>query len=206
LPLVTDFHLSSLAFRLLGQSFGRMLNRVDDVLIARAAAEIAVNSVADLIFRRLWIPYQQLVRGENHSRSAKTALKTVAFPKRLLNRMEFLSLGQALDGQNIGAVRLDRKDRARLDRRVVEHDRARPADTGLAADVGARQPDDVPQKMDQQQPRFHFAGLFGAIDPDRNLLFRNCVHLARPYLNDKAAIKFFVLLHRAVLDDISIAK
>jgi hypothetical protein len=183
-----------------------MLNRVDDVLIARAAAEVAVNSMADLIFRGLRIPYQQLVRSEDHPRSAKAALEPVTFPKGLLNRMEFLSLSQPFDGQNIGAVRLDRKDRARLDRRVVEHDRACSANAGFAADVGSRQPDGISKKMHQQQPRFHFAGLFGAVDPDRNLLFRNCVHLERPYLNGKAAIKFFVLLHRAVLDDISIAK
>src|SRR5262245_36875387 len=162
------------------------------MLIAGATAEVAVESVADLLFRRLRIPHQQLMRGENHSRSAETALQPVTLPKSLLERMELFLLGQTFDCQNISALRLHRKHRARLHRCVVEHHCAGSADAGFAADVSARQPGYIPQKMHQQQPWLHFAGILDTVDPDRNFLLGNGVHIPRPYLNDTSAIKFLV--------------
>jgi hypothetical protein len=173
----------------------RVLDRVDDVLIAGTAAEISVKSVADFILGGLRVPHQQLVCGKNHSRSAETALQPVTFPKGLLNRMEFLPLRQTFDGQHIGAISLDRKDRAGLDGGVVEHHRARPADAGLAAYVGARQPDHIPKKMNQEQPRLHFLDMIDAVDPDRNFFLPRPVHLLRPYLNGLSTIKFFLACH-----------
>ena len=170
----------------------RVLDRVDDVLITGTAAEISVKSVADFILGGLRVPHQQLVRDKNHSRSAETALQPVTFPKGLLNRMEFLPLRQTFDGQHIGAISLDRKDRAGLNGGVVEHHRARPADAGLAAYVGARQPDHIPKKMRQQQPRLHLAGMLDPVDPDGNLFLPSRIHLLGSYLNGSSAIKFFV--------------
>jgi hypothetical protein len=90
--------------------------------------------------------------------------------------MEFLSLCQTFDGQNIGAIGLDRKHRAGFHRSLIKHHRARPADTGFAADVSARQSDDIPQKMNQQKPRLDLAAMLDTVDPDRNLLFPSRVH------------------------------
>src|SRR5215813_1557442 len=97
----------------------RVLDRLDDVLIAGATAEVAVESVADLFFRRLRIPHQQLMRGENHSRSAETALQPVTFPKGLLERMERFLLGPTFDCQNLTPVGLTRQNGAGLDGGVV---------------------------------------------------------------------------------------
>jgi hypothetical protein len=129
--------------------FCRILDRVHNVLIARAATEISVKRVANFILRWLRITHEQLMRSENHSRSAETALKPVTFPKGLLNRMELLSLRQTFDRQNISAIRLHRKHRAGLHRGIVKHDRACPADTGFATDVGTRQPYEIANKMNQ---------------------------------------------------------
>lgn len=90
----------------------RVLDRIDDVLIARAAAQVAVKGVADFILCRLRGPHQKLVRSENHSRSAEAALQPVTFPKGFLEGVEFLPFRQTFDGQNISAIRLHRKHRA----------------------------------------------------------------------------------------------
>src|SRR5215470_11019084 len=97
----------------------RVLNRVDDVLITSTAAEVTVESVADLFFRRLRIPHQQLMRGENHSRSTETALQPVTLPKSLLEGVQLFFLSQSFNCQDLTAVGLNRKNGARFDGGVV---------------------------------------------------------------------------------------
>jgi hypothetical protein len=86
------------------------------MLIARAAAEVAVEGMTNLGLRGLGVAQQKLVRGKNHPGRAKAALQAVALPKRFLERVEFFPLSQPFDGKNVGAIGLDRKDRAGLDR------------------------------------------------------------------------------------------
>ncbi len=64
--------------------------------------------------------------------------------------MESFTLSQAFDGQNISAISLDRKHGAGLHCRIVDHHRARAANTGLAADVSAGEAKDVTKKMDEE--------------------------------------------------------
>src|SRR5262249_37973175 len=116
----------------------RVLDRVDDVLIAGATAEVAVESVPDLFFRRLRIPHQQLMRGENHPRSAETALQPVTFPKGLLERMELFFLSQPFNCQNLTPVGLNRKNGAGLNGGVVLHNFAPPPHAGVAPDGRTR--------------------------------------------------------------------
>jgi hypothetical protein len=146
------------------------------VLIASAAAEIPVKGVADLLLGRFWVAQQQLVCGEDHSRGAKTALKPVTLPKGFLNRMECIPLSQTFDRQDITAIRLHRKHRTGLDRAVIQHNRARAANAGFTANVSAREPDRIPKKMNQQQPRFHFAGMLDPVYTERNFPSWERVH------------------------------
>src|SRR5215831_12937350 len=53
----------------------RVLHRLDDVLVARAAAEIARHPIADLLFRRIRILLEQPVRARDHARRAVAALQ-----------------------------------------------------------------------------------------------------------------------------------
>src|SRR5271154_7088811 len=55
----------------------RVLNRFHDVLIARAAAEIARHPVTYLLLRRVWILLQQPVGAGDHARRAEAALQPV---------------------------------------------------------------------------------------------------------------------------------
>ena len=60
---------------------GRVLDRLDDVLVAGASAEIALQHMANLGLRRLGVTAQQIDRGHDHPRRAITALATVLFQK-----------------------------------------------------------------------------------------------------------------------------
>src|SRR2546426_5471932 len=66
---------------------GRGLDRGDDVLIARAAAQISLERVADLGLGRLGLRREQISRRHDHAGSAKAALQPVLLPKRLLQRV-----------------------------------------------------------------------------------------------------------------------
>ena len=92
---------------------------------------------------------QQLACGENHPRSAKTALQRMLVPEGLLQRIEIAILRQALDRKHLAPLRLHREHRAALHRHAVEHHGARSADRSLATDVRAGQSGHLAQVVDQ---------------------------------------------------------
>ena len=58
-----------------GLQFRRgVLNRLDDVHVARAAAQVAGDRTPDLCLRRRWITGQQRLAAEKHARRAEAAL------------------------------------------------------------------------------------------------------------------------------------
>src|SRR5713101_10001004 len=64
------------------------LHRLDNVLVAGAAAEIAGERAADLGLAGAGIVTKQLDRRQDHPRRAITALQPVLFPEAFLNRLE----------------------------------------------------------------------------------------------------------------------
>jgi hypothetical protein len=73
-------------------------DRVDDVLIASAPAEIALEPGADSFLGRLWLTPKQFQRAHDHARGAESALQGVMLAKRGLQRMLGITwLAQALD-------------------------------------------------------------------------------------------------------------
>src|SRR5712692_4028675 len=108
---------------------------VDDVLIARAAAQVAVESVPDLFLGGLWIALEQLPGGHDHARRAETALQGMLVPESLLDGMQMAIGGEALDGQHLAAVGLDGEHGAGLYSVAVERHGAGPANGSLAPDV-----------------------------------------------------------------------
>src|SRR5206468_5072777 len=89
-----------------GHFLRRILNRVDDVRITGAAAQVAFQCVRDLFARWLWIALEQLRAGQDHAGSAIAALQAVALPKTLLHGMQLAILGQTFNGGDLRAVRL----------------------------------------------------------------------------------------------------
>ncbi len=76
---------------------------------------------------------------------------------------------QALDGGDLGAVRLDGQHEAGTDRRAVEEDGAGAAHAVLAPDVGAGESEPAAQEVRKQQARRHLRGVLATVDPHADL-------------------------------------
>src|SRR3990172_11417377 len=75
-----------------------MLNRTNDVLVPRAAAQVAFEPVADATLREVTAVFDQLDGGHDHAGCAEPALEAVHLAERLLHRMQSAVAGQSLDG------------------------------------------------------------------------------------------------------------
>src|SRR5215469_5251848 len=128
-------------------------DRVHDVLIASAPAEITLEPGTDAFLRRLRFPPEQFQRAHDHSRGAKTALQGVMLAKRGLQRMLGITwLAQALDRIDRCSVRLNGQDRARLHGAAVEMHSARAALRRVATDMRTGDAEVVTQKVHEQLP------------------------------------------------------
>src|ERR1051325_4194467 len=98
LPLsVSGLVIVGVAMALRSPCLGGGFHRVDDVLIASAAADVSFDPVAVFFFGRVGIALQDLLRCHDHSRSAEAALKTMLVPESFLHLVQ-LSVGcQAFD-------------------------------------------------------------------------------------------------------------
>ena len=93
----------------------------------------------------------QIDRGHDHAGRAEAALQAVMLAERFLHRMQRRAVGgQALDGPDLVAVGHDRQRGAGFHRLAVEMHDAGAALRGVAADMGARQPQIFAQKLDQK--------------------------------------------------------
>src|SRR5512135_1245953 len=147
---------------------GRVLHRLDDVHVARAAAQVAGDGVADLVLGRLLVAPQQGVAGEHHAGRAETALQAVLLHEPLLDRIELRVLFQPFDGHHLAAVGLHRQHRAALHRLAVEQHGAGAAVAGVAPDVGARHAERFTNEVHQQQAGFDFGRARRAVHGHRD--------------------------------------
>src|SRR5919109_1713592 len=119
----------------------RLVDGLDDVLVAGAAADVALEPVPDLgLGQPVAVRTEELDAGHDHPRRAEAALERVALPEGLLERMQLAVPRQALDRRDLAAVGLDREHGARLHREPVEVDRAGAAEGRVAADLRPGQP------------------------------------------------------------------
>ena len=115
------------------------MNGLHNVLIPRATAKVTGKGIADLCFAWRWVSRQKLMRTHDHSWRAVTALEAVFFPEAFLKRMKPPILRHTFDRDDVCAVCLNRKYRARLYREPIGQDRTCATNTGFAANVGAGQ-------------------------------------------------------------------
>ena len=148
-----------------------VLDCVHDVLVARAAAKVALQSVTDFPFGGIWILVEQVARSHDHSGRAEAALKAMLLPKTLLNRMQVSVLCQALDRGDLPSVGLHREERARLDCLSVHKHRTGAADAGLAADMGSCEAQILAQVMHEKKARLDGAFPFLAVYSNANVAF-----------------------------------
>ena len=89
--------------------------------------------------------------GHDHARRAKAALQAMMLAEGLLHRMQRRAIGgQPLDGLDLMTVGHHRKRRAGLHRLAVQVHDAGAALRGVAADMGACQPQVFAQELDQK--------------------------------------------------------
>ena len=123
----------------------------DDVLVAGAPAQVALDPFADLGLARVRVLAEQVDRRHDHAGRAEAALQRVALVERLLHRVQrAVRRGEALDRGHLAAVGLHREHRAALHAHAVEQDRAGAAVAGVAADDGADLAERVAQMVDEQ--------------------------------------------------------
>src|SRR5205823_783310 len=90
----------------------RLLHRADDLVVARAAAEVARQPEADAVLVRARLRIEQRLRRDDEARRADAALERCLFQERLLEGMKPVGIPNALDRQDLGALRLDAEDAA----------------------------------------------------------------------------------------------
>src|SRR5213083_1947655 len=140
------------------------------IVVAGTAAEVALDRVAYLGIARRGVAGEEVDGGDHQARGAEAALERVFARECALDRMELAVLGEAFDGHDLGAVGLDREDRAGLRRAAVDEDGAGAALTGVAADVCAGEPKRVAEELDEKLTRFDVLGPLRPVDRDRDRL------------------------------------
>src|SRR5712691_8336103 len=157
------------SFPFLRHALRRELHRLDDLLIAGAAAQVSADRIADLLFGRIRIRIQQSLGSDQHPWSAVAALQAVRLAEAVLQHAHrTVGLRETLDGGDTVAVRLHRVHEARPYRLPVEHHRARAAYAVLAADVRAGEAKVFAQPVHQRQARRHLGRSPLAVDFDGN--------------------------------------
>jgi hypothetical protein len=148
-----------------------VLNRFHNILIARAAAQIAGDSPTNVALGWLGILLQECVRRHQHAGSTEPALQTMLLFEAFLQRVKLPFLEESLDRKKVRSIRLDGKHRARLDCLAVKDDGASAAVAGVAANVRACQTECFADEMNEEKPGFDIGFPMLAIDFDAYHLF-----------------------------------
>src|SRR5581483_8041266 len=139
---------------------------VDDLHVARAAAEVAGERLADLVVRRARVAAQQVDGRDDEAGRAEAALHGAGVDERLLDGVELAAVREPLHRRHLVPVRLRGEHEARADEHAVEQHRARAALALLARVLRARQAELLAQRKEQRLalPAVGLARL--AVDPD----------------------------------------
>src|SRR5712691_11214593 len=138
-------------------SLGGLPHRLDDGVIAGAAAVVARQRLPDLPRARSRLSGQQILSGQDHARSAEAALERVLLRESLLEIEDFAGTRHALDGLDTTAVALDGQHEAAAHDGAVHPHGAGAADAVLAAHVRARQLEPVAEKVHEALSRLDAA-------------------------------------------------
>src|SRR5947208_3134170 len=174
------------------------LHRVDDVLVARAAAQVPAQRVADLRIAGGCVVAQERDERHEDAGGAEAALQRVRLAESRLQRVELVRAArrEALDGRQLSAVRLHREHQAGAHRLAVEQHGAGAAHAVLAADVGAGEPQVLAEEVAQDQPVLAAVYVRHVHEPVLLLAHRDRVALRRAV----AAVTIEVAPEPAALD------
>ncbi len=136
-----------------------MLHRADDVVIAGAATDVAVDGVPDFRFARIRIASQQVHGAEYHAWRAESALESVLLPESFLHRVQSSVPGDSFDRCNGTAVGLGREHGTGFHCPAVENHRACAALARVTTDVSSCESERFAQIMDEERTRLNVVPL-----------------------------------------------
>ena len=145
------------------------LDRIDDGVVAGAAAVVAGEVLADFLARRVGLGRQQVGGGQQHARRAEAALAGVARDEGVLQVADLAGVRDALDGLHLGAVERGGQHQAAAHDLAVDAHGAGAAHAVLAARVRAHEAEVEAQEIDQVLSRLHAAGNALAVDGQRDV-------------------------------------
>ena len=152
--------------RRLGHRAGTGRHGLDDVVVAGAAAQVALEPDPDLLLGGVRVLLEHVDGLHDHARRAVAALQGVVVVEGLLHRVQLAARGDALDRGDLVPVGLHGQHVARLHAPPVEVHGAGAAVARVAADDGPHLPDRVAQVLDEQRAGFDVVGAQDSIDGD----------------------------------------
>lgn len=127
------------------------LDRIDDLLVAGATAEIAIDRRLDLVTGGIDIGLEEGGADDEESRRAEAALAAAGLGKALLNRMQMMAIRQTLDRGDRRAFSLAGKAETRQARLPINLDRAAATCPHVAASLEPQRPDLIAQNIEQNR-------------------------------------------------------
>ena len=108
-------------------------HRADDLVVARAAAQIAGQRVADLFFVRIGIAVEQRLGRHEKTRRADAALQRSVLDELALQRMQLAAGRKTFDRRHLTAFGFRAEHEARTHQAAIDGNAARAAIAGAAA-------------------------------------------------------------------------
>ena len=131
------------------QDRARPLHRLDDLVVAGAAAEVAGQRLAISASLGGRVGLEQRLRRHQDPRRAVAALRGAEVGEGALQRMELVAERETFDGLDRASLHLGGEDEAREHRPAVDQHRAGAALAELAAVLGAGEPALLAQDLEQ---------------------------------------------------------
>src|SRR5256884_1246058 len=149
----------------------RQFDRLVDLDVAGAAAQVAGQRLLDLIARRSRVAREQCLRGEEKRRRAIAALRRAQLGEGVLQRVQLAARGHPLDRPHAPSRAGEAEHQTGEHGRAVDDHGARAALTQLAAVLGAREPQILAQHLEQGLVRRegHLDGLAVHVERDLRL-------------------------------------
>src|ERR1035438_1615503 len=147
--------------------FGGFQHSLAHAHVGAAAAKVAAQPFLDLFVGRIRIVVEEGFGRHDESRRAVAALLPVVVDEGFRDRVR-LAAGNAFDGLNVFALRVDGQNRAAIHGFAVEDDRAGAAGGPVAHALGAGQFQLIAQRIEQRDARLQVEGLRFAVDLERD--------------------------------------
>ncbi len=144
------------------------LDRVDDLLVAGAAAEMPVDRARDLLARRRWIVAEKVMRAQGDARNTEAALQAGGGHEGARHE-PLLVFVDAFQRRDLAPRdRLGRRRARDLRLPIDEHEAAAALPLRLAAVLGRADPEPYPQRLEEGLPRPRLDGYRGTVEGEQH--------------------------------------